>query len=48
VLHGEKPIMCHGNKMSRKEYKLAFLQKERAKQYIAEEKQTKETKEEME
>ena len=40
--------MCHGNKMSRKEYKLAFLQKERAKQYIAEEKQTKETKEEME
>lgn len=48
VLHGEKPIMCHGNKMSRKEYKLALLQKERAKQYITEEKQAKGTQEEME
>lgn len=48
VLHGEAPIMCHGNRMSRKGYKLALEQKQRAKQYIAEEKAKKETQEEME
>lgn len=36
-LHGERPIMCHGNKMSRKAYKKALEQQERARLWLEEE-----------
>ena len=40
-LHGERPIMCHGKKMSRTEYKKALEQKEKARIWLEEEKQVK-------
>ena len=41
TIHGESPVMCHGNKMSRSAYKKALEQKEQAHVWLEEEKQSK-------
>ena len=41
TIHGESPVMCHGNKMSRSAYKKALEQKEQARVWLEEEKQAK-------
>ena len=40
-LHGENPVVCNGSRMSRKAYKKALEQREKAKVWIEEEKQAK-------
>jgi len=41
ILHGESPVICTGIRMSRKAYKKALEQQERARIWLEEEKQAK-------
>ena len=41
ILHGESPVICDGSRMSRKGYKKALEQQEKARIWIEEEKQAK-------
>ena len=42
ILHGESPVICLGNRLSRKAYKKALEQQEKARIWLEEEKQAKE------
>ena len=41
ILHGESPVICNGSRMSRKAYKKALEQQEKARIWLEEEKQAK-------